>query len=134
MFDKLHGFSSDCIKITLFKILQRFLRYEILDISEYSMVHIIVPGHGYVLQATVSVESAISVEQSAPPLLRGGFVQLLVLDCDPVPQVTLHVSYELQADHPPSTGTGTGSVVRNDLLKSTYSVHKANTIINISTK
>ena len=94
------------------------------------MVNIIVPGHASVLQAAVSVESAISVEQSAPPLLRGGFVQLLFLDFDPVPQVTLHVSNELQADHPPSTGTA----VRNDLLKSTYSVHKANTIFNISTK
>ena len=98
------------------------------------MVDRIVPGHGSVLHNSVSRESAISVEQYAPPLLGVGFVQLLFLDFDPVPQVTLHVSYELQADHPPSTGTGTGSVVRNDLLKSTYSVHKANTIINISTK
>ena len=99
----------------------------ILDISEFSMVNIIVPGHASVLQAAVSVESAISVEQSAPPLLGVGFVQLLVLDLDPVPQVTLHVTYELQADHPPSTGTA----VRNDLLRSTYSVHKFNIKVNI---
>ena len=96
------------------------------------MVDSIVPGHGSVLHNSVSRESAISVEQYAPPLLGVGFVQLLFLDFDPVPQVTLHVSNELQADHPPSTGTA----VRNDLLKSTYSVHiiYCNTIINISTK
>ena len=94
------------------------------------MVDSIVPGHGSVLHNSVSRESAISVEQYAPPLLGVGFVQLLFLDFDPVPQVTLHVSNELQADHPPSTGTA----VRNDLLKSTYSVHKVNPIINISTK
>ena len=44
-----------------------------------------------------------SPEQSAPPLLGDGFVQVLVLDFDPVPQVKLHVPYALQADHPPST-------------------------------
>ena len=63
------------------------------------------------LHAAVSVESAISVEQSAPPLLGVGFVQLLVLDFDPVPQVTLHVTYELQADHPPATDD---NAMRND--------------------
>ena len=89
------------------------LLYVIRYFFEYSIVQIIVPGHGSVLHAAVSVESAISVEQSAPPLLGVGFVQLLVLDFDPVPQVTLHVTYELQADHPPSTGTA----VRNDLLR-----------------
>ena len=74
----------------------------------------ILPGHGSVLQSTVSVESP---EQSAPPLLGAGFVQLLVLDFDPVPQVTLHVPYALQADHPPSTGD---YAVRNDLLRNSY--------------
>ena len=48
----------------------------------------ILPGHGSVLQSAVSVESP---EQSAPPLLGGGFVQLLVLDFDPVPQLKLHL-------------------------------------------
>ena len=60
----------------------------------------ILPGHGSVLQSAVSVESP---EQSAPKLLGDGFVQVLVLVFDPVPQVKLHVPYALQADHPPST-------------------------------
>ena len=37
VFDELHWFSSDYIKITLFRILQRFLRYEIYDIMVITM-------------------------------------------------------------------------------------------------
>ena len=72
------------------------------------MIQIAVPGQRSVLQSAVSVESP---EQSAPPLLGAGFVQLLVLDFDPVPQVKLHVPYALQADHPPSTAD---TAMRND--------------------
>ena len=59
----------------------------LLDISEYRVVQIVVPGHGSVLQSAVSVESP---EQSAPPLLGDGFVQVLVLDLAPVPHVLVH--------------------------------------------
>ena len=52
----------------------------------YSSWHIL-PGHGSVLQPAAWVESP---EQYAPPLLGAGFVQLLVLDLDPVPQLKLH--------------------------------------------
>ena len=59
----------------------------LLDIYEYRVVQIVVPGHGSVLQSAVSVESP---EQSAPPLLGDGFVQVLVLDLAPVPHVLVH--------------------------------------------
>ena len=57
------------------------------DIVEHSLKKYILPGHGFVLHSAVSVESP---EQSAPPLLGAGFVQLLVLDLDPVSQLKLH--------------------------------------------
>ena len=59
----------------------------LLDISKYRAVQIVVPEHGSVLQSAVSVESP---EQSAPPLLGDGFVQVLVLDFVPVPHVLVH--------------------------------------------
>ena len=59
----------------------------LLDISKYRAVQIVVPGHGSVLQSAVSVESP---EQSAPPLLGAGLLQLLVPSFVPVPQLTLH--------------------------------------------
>ena len=70
------------------------------DIVEHSLKKYILHGHESVLQSAACVESP---EQSAPPYLGDGFVQVLVLDFDPVPQVKLHVPYALQADHPPST-------------------------------
>ena len=57
------------------------------DIVEHSLKKYILPGHGSVLQSAACVESP---EQYAPPLLGAGFVQLLVLDLDPVPQLKLH--------------------------------------------
>ena len=57
------------------------------DGVEHSRKKYILPGHGSVLQSAVWVESP---EQSAPPLLGAGFVQLLVLVFDPVPQLKLH--------------------------------------------
>ena len=63
------------------------------------MAQIILPGHGPLLHSAVSVEAP---EQSPPPLLGGGFVQLLVLNFVPVPHVTLHVPYALQDDHLPA--------------------------------
>ena len=63
------------------------IQITLLDISEYRVVQIVVPGHGSVLQSAVSVESP---EQSAPPLLGDGFVQVLVLDLVPVPHVLVN--------------------------------------------
>ena len=83
-------------------------------IPDLKIVQNILPGHGAKLHAAVSVESP---EQSAPPLLGAGFVQLLVLDCDPVPQLKLHSPYPLQADHPPTTGD---SAIRNVLSNNIY--------------
>ena len=53
---------------------------------DHSLKKYILPGHGSVLQSEVWLESP---EQSAPPLLGAGLVQLLVLDLDPVPQLKL---------------------------------------------
>lgn len=45
-------------------------------------------GHSFGKQSLLSVGSPKDA-QSAPPLLGGGFVQLLFLFCTPLPQVTL---------------------------------------------
>ena len=57
------------------------------DIVEHSLKKYSLPGHGFALQSIAWVESP---EQYAPPLLGAGFVQLLILDLDPVPQLKLH--------------------------------------------
>lgn len=56
-------------------------------------------GHGLSLQAWLSVSNPV---QFAPPYLGAGFVQVLVWDWDPPPQVKEQVDQADQADHPPS--------------------------------
>ena len=48
-------------------------------------------------------DSAVSPEQSAPPLLGAGSVHDLDLDLDPVPQVRVQEDHKLQLVQPPST-------------------------------